>query len=39
VGAAEVTRWARRMHGKGIRAKQLKIDWQKLMQFKRSNLE
>ncbi|MBS1821309.1 MAG: NAD(P)/FAD-dependent oxidoreductase [Acidobacteria bacterium] len=36
VGAAEVTDWARRMHGKGIRAEQLKIDWQELMHFKRS---
>lgn len=36
VGAAELTDWARRMQGKGIRTEQLKIDWQQLMQFKRS---
>ncbi len=36
VGAAEVTDWARRMQSKGSRAEQIKIDWQELMQFKRS---
>ncbi len=36
VGAAEVTDWARRMHGKGIQAEHLKINWPDLMQFKRS---
>lgn len=39
VGAAEVADWARRMEGKGICAEGLKIDWQKLMQFKRSFTE
>ena len=39
VGAAEVTDWARRMQGKGIEAEQLKIDWQQLIQFKRSFTE
>ena len=39
VGAAEVTDWARRMKGKGIRAEQLQIDWQELMHFKRSFTE
>src|SRR5260370_37205282 len=39
VGAAEVTDWARRMHGKGIRAEQLNIDWQEVMEFKRSFTE
>jgi glutathione reductase (NADPH) len=39
LGAAEVTDWARRMHGKGVRPEQLKIDWQELMQFKRSFTE
>jgi glutathione reductase (NADPH) len=39
VGAAEVMDWARRMKGKGIRAEQLRIDWQELMHFKRSFTE
>ena len=39
VGAAEVTDWARRMQGKGIHAEHLKIDWQDLMQFKRTFTE
>lgn len=39
VGAAEVTDWARRMQGKGIKAEQLKIDWHELMRFKRSFTE
>src|SRR5258708_10256265 len=39
VGAAEVIDWARRMKGKGIQAQQLRIDWQKLMRFKRSFTE
>src|SRR5258708_6168609 len=36
VGAAEVIDWGRRMEGKGGQAQQLRIDWQKLMRFKRS---
>ncbi len=39
VGAAEVTDWARRMEGKGVEAGQLNIDWQQLIQFKRSFTE
>jgi glutathione reductase (NADPH) len=39
VGAAEVIDWGRRMEGKGIQAQQLRIDWQKLMRFKRSFTE
>src|ERR1700737_4417398 len=39
VGAAEAIDWARRMHGKGIRAEELRIDWQELMRFKRSFTE
>lgn len=39
VGAADVTDWARRMQGKGIKTKQLEIDWHKLMRFKRSFTE
>jgi len=39
VGAAEVLDWARRMKGKGIRAEELRIDWQELMRFKRSFTE
>jgi glutathione reductase (NADPH) len=36
VGAAEAVDWTRRMKGKGIRAKELQIDWPELMRFKRS---
>jgi glutathione reductase (NADPH) len=36
VGAAEVIDWVRRMKGKGLRAEELRIDWQELMRFKRS---
>lgn len=36
VGAAEVTDWACRMKGNGIRFEQLLIDWRELMRFKRS---
>lgn len=36
VGAAEVIDWNYRMHGKGIRAEKLSIDWAELMRFKRS---
>ena len=39
VGAAEVIDWGRRIEGKGIKAQQLRIDWQKLMRFKRSFTE
>src|SRR5260370_10962696 len=39
VGAAEVIDWGRRMEGKGVQAQQLRIDWQKLMRFKRSFTE
>jgi len=39
VGAAEVTDWARRMQGKGLEAEQLNIEWQQLIQFKRSFTE
>jgi glutathione reductase (NADPH) len=39
VGAGEVIDWARRMKGKGIRAEELRIDWQELMRFKRSFTE
>ena len=39
VGAAEVIDWVRRMKGKGVRADQLRIDWQELMRFKRSFTE
>ena len=36
VGAAQLFDRGRRMEGKGIQAQQLRIDWQKLMRFKRS---
>ncbi|GBD88211.1 mercuric reductase [bacterium BMS3Abin03] len=36
VGAAEVFDWARRMNGKGIDFKDLKINWKELMEFKRT---
>ena len=36
VGAAELIDWARRMAGQGIRAGQLRMEWQELMRFKRS---
>ena len=39
VGAAEALDWVRRMKGKGIRAEELRIDWQELMRFKRSFIE
>jgi glutathione reductase (NADPH) len=39
VGAADATDWIRRMQGKGVQAEQLTIDWQQLMQFKRSFTE
>jgi glutathione reductase (NADPH) len=36
VGAAEIMDWLRRMEGKGTHAKQARIDWAELIQFKRS---
>jgi glutathione reductase (NADPH) len=39
VGAADALDWVRRMKGKGIRAEELRIDWQELMRFKRSFTE
>src|SRR5260370_19367659 len=39
VGAAEALDWVRRMKGKGVRAENLRIDWQELMRFKRSFTE
>ncbi len=39
VGAAEVIDWGRRMEGKGVQAQQLRMDWPKLMRFKRSFTE
>jgi glutathione reductase (NADPH) len=39
VGAAEVVDWVRRMKGNGIRAEELRIDWQELMRFKRTFTE
>ena len=39
VGAAETVDWVRRMKGNGIRAEEIRIDWQELMRFKRSLTE
>src|SRR5467141_1945222 len=39
VGAAEVLDWNRRMGEHGIRADQVRIDWPRLIQFKRSFTE
>jgi glutathione reductase (NADPH) len=39
VGAAEVLDWNRRMGEHGIRTDQVRIDWPRLMQFKRSFTE
>jgi len=39
VGAAEVIDWGRRMESKGVQTQQLRIDWQKLMRFKRGFTE
>src|SRR5229473_4629969 len=39
VGAAEVLDWNRRMGEHGIRADQVRIDWPRLIQFKRSLIE
>jgi glutathione reductase (NADPH) len=36
VGAAEAFDWAHQMKGMGIRAENLRINWQELMRFKRS---
>jgi len=36
VGAAEIVDWARRMHGLGFNAENVRIEWQELMRFKRS---
>jgi glutathione reductase (NADPH) len=36
VGATDLTDWARRMEGKGIRDKRGRIEWAELMNFKRS---
>jgi len=36
VGAAEVMDWVQRMKGKGIQGDQARIDWPKLIRFKRS---
>jgi glutathione reductase (NADPH) len=38
-GAAEVIDWAKRMQGKGITSSDLQINWQDLMQFKRTFTE
>ncbi|NJN91312.1 MAG: NAD(P)/FAD-dependent oxidoreductase [Leptolyngbyaceae cyanobacterium SL_5_14] len=39
VGAAAVVDWAQRMQGKGITFQDLQINWQELMQFKRTFTE
>lgn len=39
VGAAELIDWNQRMKGKGVSAKNTAIDWQELMQFKRTFTE
>jgi glutathione reductase (NADPH) len=39
VGAAEALDWARRMRGKGIIARDTRIDWQELISFKRTFTE
>ncbi len=36
VGAAELIDWNHRMKGKGVSAKSAEIDWQELMQFKKT---
>ncbi|TAK09522.1 NAD(P)/FAD-dependent oxidoreductase, partial [bacterium] len=36
VGAAEIVDWNRRMKGKGITSKGIKIDWKALMRFKQT---
>jgi glutathione reductase (NADPH) len=36
VGASEVIDWSRRMQGKGVSPKDIKINWQELMKFKKS---
>ena len=39
VGAADVVDWARRMNGKGVDEKGMRIAWPELMQFKRTFTE
>ena len=39
VGAAELLDWNRRMQGKGLSTKSAEIDWQELMQFKKTFTE
>ncbi len=39
VGAAELIDWNQRMEGKGVSAESAKIDWQELMQFKKTFTE
>src|SRR6516225_9507101 len=39
VGAAEIVDWNRRMEEKGILPDKVRIDWSRLMQFKRSMIE
>ena len=39
VGAAELIDWNRRMKGNGVSAKSVEIDWQELMQFKKTFTE
>ncbi len=36
VGAAELSDWIARMHGRGVRANDARIDWAELMRFKRT---
>ena len=36
ISAAEAVDWVRRMEGKGITADHLRIDWSRLMEFKRT---
>ena len=39
VGVAEVIDWVGRMQGNGIRSGQVRIEWSRLVQFKRSLIE
>ncbi len=39
ISAAEAVDWVRRMEGKGIAADHLRIDWPRLMEFKRTFTE
>ena len=36
VGAAELTDWIAKMHSRGVRANDVRIDWAELMRFKRT---